>query len=436
MSSPVIAKQRLSYTSHDELGSPGLEDAAQRGVSRQLRQAVGVSLVGLHRCFGQVVALDDFSLEVNPGELLALLGPSGSGKTTALRVLAGLERPERGRVLVGGADVTKLPPHRRGMGMVFQAYSLFPNMTALENVAFGLRLRRVSKTERRKRATSLLELVGLSREANRHPHQLSGGQQQRVALARALAIEPRVLLLDEPLSALDAAVRVRLREEIRRVQLDVGITTVFVTHDQEEALSMADRVAVLADGHLEQVGTPSELYSSPATGFVARFVGTTNELPGRLLSPGAIEVLGRQLPVPQSSAPQLQGLAQGSALSVLVRPEALSLRFDPEGQGHVLAMTFLGATLRARIKLPGMNQPIAVTVPPGSAGDVRPGQQVTLELSGPVLFIEPAGASPSPAGTASAPAGASPSPAGTASAPAGTSRGSGDDPSVLGLRNP
>jgi putative spermidine/putrescine transport system ATP-binding protein len=376
--------------------APAGLSGTEKLIPDHLRDAVGVSLVGLRRCFGAVVALDDFSLEVKPGELLALLGPSGSGKTTALRVLAGLERPERGRVLVGGADVTNLPPHRRGMGMVFQAYSLFPNMTAQENVAFGLRLRRIGRSERRQLAAAVLTLVGLAKEANRYPHQLSGGQQQRVALARALAIEPRVLLLDEPLSALDAAVRVRLREEIRQLQVNVGITTVFVTHDQEEALSMADRVAVLAEGRLEQVGTPSELYNTPRTGFVARFIGSSNELPGRLLSSGWVEVLGHRLPVPQSCAPRLQGLAQKSAVSVLLRPEALSLCADPEGNGHVLTTTFLGATLRARISLAGLPQPVDVTVPPAGAAEVQVGQRVALEVSGPLLFAEPAQASLAP----------------------------------------
>lgn len=197
---------------------------------------VVVEMSDLRRTFGAVLALDGFSLRVEPGELIALLGPSGSGKTTALRVLAGLEVADYGRIVVGNRDVTHLPAHRRDMGMVFQAYSLFPNMTAIENVAFGLRIRKVNAAMRKRRAGELLELTGLAGEANRYPHQLSGGQQQRVALARALAIEPSVLLLDEPLSALDAAVRSRLRDEIRRIQLEVGTTTVFVTHDQEEAL--------------------------------------------------------------------------------------------------------------------------------------------------------------------------------------------------------
>jgi putative spermidine/putrescine transport system ATP-binding protein len=383
----VPAPQADSPSTARPAGRP--DDALGADPGRQGR-AVGVSLVGLRRTFGAVAALDDLTLEIHPGELLALLGPSGSGKTTALRVLAGLERAERGRVLVGGADITALPPHRRGMGMVFQAYSLFPNMTALENVAFGLRLRRVAKAERRRRAADLLDLVGLAREADRHPHQLSGGQQQRVALARALAIEPRVLLLDEPLSALDAGVRVRLREEIRRIQLEVGITTVFVTHDQEEALSLADRVAVMAEGRLEQVGTPAELYGTPRTGFVARFVGTANQLPGRLTGPGTVEVLGRQVPVPEAALPGLEHRRPGDRLRVLARPEALGLRADSNAPGRVLSTTFLGATLRARVAGPDLPQPVAVTLPAGAPEAPKPGQAVALELTGPLLFVEPA----------------------------------------------
>ena len=208
-------------------------------------------MVELRRRFGEVQALDNFSLEIGPGELVALLGPSGCGKTTALRALAGLERLDAGRILLDGHDIAHVPANRRDMGMVFQAYSLFPHMTARENVAFGLRLRGVGGAERRRVADRHLELVHLGGRADRYPHQLSGGQQQRVALARALAIQPRVLLLDEPLSALDAKVRAQLRDEIRRIQVEVGITTLFVTHDQDEALAIADRVAVMHGGRLE-----------------------------------------------------------------------------------------------------------------------------------------------------------------------------------------
>jgi putative spermidine/putrescine transport system ATP-binding protein len=218
--------------------------------------SVAVRLEGLSRRFGAVQALDGLDLDLAPGELVALLGPSGCGKTTALRILAGLEDADTGRIMVGDRDVANVPANRRDMGMVFQAYSLFPHLTALENVEFGLRLRRQAAAARRARAKEMLELVGIGAHATRYPQQLSGGQQQRVALARALAIQPQVLLLDEPLSALDAKVRVQLRDEIRRIQLEVGTTTLFVTHDQEEALALADRVGVMRAGRLEQIGPP------------------------------------------------------------------------------------------------------------------------------------------------------------------------------------
>ena len=253
-------------------------------------------LEALSRRFGAVQALDGLDLDLNPGELVALLGPSGCGKTTALRILAGLEDADSGRVLVGGKDITNVPANRRDMGMVFQAYSLFPHLTAVENVEFGLSLRRQAAAVRRQRAHDMLELVGIAAQANRYPQQLSGGQQQRVALARALAIQPQVLLLDEPLSALDAKVRIQLRDEIRRIQIEVGTTTLFVTHDQEEALALADRVGVMREGRLEQLGPPEEIYRTPATSFVAEFVGLSNRLPGRVVD-DAVEVLGARLPL-------------------------------------------------------------------------------------------------------------------------------------------
>ena len=315
---------------------------------RAARSAVEVRLEGLSRHYGSVVALDKLDLTLEPGQLIALLGPSGCGKTTTLRLLAGLEDADAGRVIVGGRDITHVSASKRDMGMVFQAYSLFPHMTVRQNVAFGLRLRRVSAAERDQRAIEMLELVGLAEHATRYPHQLSGGQQQRVALARALAIEPQVLLLDEPLSALDAKVRAQLRDEIRRIQLEVGITTLFVTHDQEEALAIADRVGVMRAGHLEQLAPPTEVYSRPATSFVAEFVGLSNRLAGEVRD-GSVIVRGCTLPLVERDTPNGQVVA-------LVRPEAVTMA--PKGApasgplvGTVIAVTFLGATSRVTVHL-------------------------------------------------------------------------------------
>jgi putative spermidine/putrescine transport system ATP-binding protein len=340
-----------------------------------------VELRGLTRRFGDVTALDRFDLTLAPGELVALLGPSGCGKTTALRVLAGFEAPDGGSVHVGGADITRDPPSRRDMGMVFQAFSLFPNLTVADNVGFGLRVRGVPASRRGARALELLELVGLAETANRYPHQISGGQQQRVALARALAIEPRVLLLDEPLSALDAQVRGQLRDEIRRVQQRLHITTLFVTHDQAEALSIADRVGVMRRGVLEQIATPDELYHRPTTKFVAEFVGTMNRLPGRLVDPDTVEVLDLRRPI--FSRPDT--IATGDPVEVLVRPEAVVVTEDAAGSALVAARTFHGAMTRLSIRLPGASE-ILADLPSPAATALLPGVTVTVALApSPVL---------------------------------------------------
>jgi putative spermidine/putrescine transport system ATP-binding protein len=333
---------------------------------------------GLRRVFGSTTALDGLDLTVQPGELVALLGPSGCGKTTALRILAGFEQPDAGEILVDGEDITGVPAHRRNAGMVFQSYSLFPHLSAADNVAFGLRMRGVGAAERRKRAAELLELVGLPTHGDRFPHQLSGGQQQRIALARALALEPRVLLLDEPLSALDAKVRVSLREEIRRLQLELGITTLFVTHDQEEALSTADRVAVMHGGRREQCAPPAELYDSPATPFVAEFVGTMNRIPGRTGSDGTVEVLGRRLP--------LRGEAKADAdVDALVRPEALDVTVG--GDARVVTASFHGAVTRLTLALAD-GTTLKADVPSHRAAELPAGAAVTVGLPDRPVLVD------------------------------------------------
>ena len=278
-------------------------------------------------------------------------------------------------MLVDGQDIQAMPAQRRGMGMVFQSYSLFPNMTALENVAFGLRLRKVGSAERKAKAMSLLEMVELKDRANRYPHQLSGGQQQRVALARALAIEPRVLLLDEPLSALDAKVRVQLREQIRALQRRLAITTVFVTHDQDEALSMADRVAVMRQGKLEQVAPPAELYSDPQTAFVAEFVGTMNRLPAKVVSPGKVAVLEPGGGRPEGPAAN----AAGEDVDVLVRPEGLAISAVQGANGIVTAVTFRGAQSRVDVLL-WADVSVKVDMPSTEAVAMAVGSSVDVSL--------------------------------------------------------
>ncbi|HET6479579.1 MAG TPA: ABC transporter ATP-binding protein [Actinoplanes sp.] len=329
---------------------------------------VAVHLNGLRRTFGTVHALDNLDLSIEPGEFVALLGPSGCGKTTALRVLAGLEDADSGQVLVGGEDVTALPANRRDMGMVFQAYSLFPHLTALANVSFGLSLRGRSKSAGR--ARDMLELVGIDSFADRYPHQLSGGQQQRVALARALAIEPSVLLLDEPLSALDAKVRVQLRDEIRRIQTEVGTTTLFVTHDQEEALAVADRVGVMRAGKLEQLAAPSDIYLTPATPFVAEFVGLSNRLPGTVVG-NEVEVLGTRLP--------LLSPASSASVTALVRPESVVVEASPTGTGRVLTTSFLGPISKVTVTVGELL--VVAQVATDRLGSLAPGTPVEVSLA-------------------------------------------------------
>lgn len=283
-----------------------------------------LDLRNLDKSFEGVTAVHDFNLQVERGEFVSLLGPSGCGKTTTLRMVAGFEMPDTGNIFLAGQDITSVSPNKRGMGMVFQSYALFPNMPAWDNVAFGLRVARMPSDQIRKRTNELLDMVGLSDAGHKYPTELSGGQQQRIALARALANEPKVLLLDEPLSALDAVVRIALRKEIRRIQTALGITTIYVTHDQEEALSISDRVVVMRKAVIEQVGTPEEIYVKPNTYFVATFVGAINQFHGVLqdVSQGTVSISKLNLTISAATTKD-GGLREGNAVIVLVRPEEI-----------------------------------------------------------------------------------------------------------------
>jgi putative spermidine/putrescine transport system ATP-binding protein len=298
-------------------------------------------------------AVAGVTLDVERGEFVSFLGPSGCGKTTTLRMIAGFERPTAGRIVIDGEDVTDRPPNKRNIGMVFQSYALFPNMTVAANIGYGLRIRHVDRKRIAGRVDELLSLINLEGRGDRYPWQLSGGQQQRVALARALAIEPQVLLLDEPLSALDAKIRLSLRQEIRQIQRKLGITTIYVTHDQEEALSLSDRVVVMNEGRVEQVGPPPQVYGQPETGFVARFIGHLNVLNARAVDPaGGTVLIGDQLvQLPRA----LQDTAAGEEVQLAIRPESMRLHDGIPGanllRGTIEDVTFLGATVRIRLRL-------------------------------------------------------------------------------------
>ncbi|MGN6467833.1 MAG: ABC transporter ATP-binding protein [Rhizobiaceae bacterium] len=334
-----------------------------------------LSLQHIKKDFGPATVVEDFNLDVAAGEFVSFLGPSGCGKTTVLRMVAGFEEPSRGTILIGGKDVTHLKPNQRKIGMVFQAYALFPNLTVAQNVGFGLKIAGMNRADTDKRVREMLAIIKLPELGDRYPYQLSGGQQQRVALARALAPSPKLLLLDEPLSALDAKVRVSLREEIRAIQKRLGITTIFVTHDQEEALSISDRIAVMYGGRAEQVGTPFDIYNHPATRFVANFVGTLNVLEGTVTdaAAGVVEVQDEKVVLKG----RLNGARAGDRLSLALRPEAIALGrrpgYDSGLKGRIADVHFLGSVIRVHVELGGsvvsldtFNNPSS---PPPAVGD-------------------------------------------------------------------
>ncbi len=329
-----------------------------------------VEMTGIEKSFGPSTALADFTVSIESGELVCLLGPSGCGKTTALRILAGFERADRGTVVVGGRDVSDDPPERRRFGMVFQDYSLFPNLTARQNIEFGLKVRKRPAAERADVVDRMIAVTALDSHADKYPHQMSGGQKQRVALARAIATTPKVLLLDEPLSALDAKVRETLRDEIRRLQQEIGVTTVFVTHDQHEALAVADRVGVMSNGRLEQLAPPRELYLNPANAFVAGFIGTVNRVEAIGQPDGRWRVLGRTL----------DGTHAGHAGAVevaAVRPEQVAV--DDDGPAAVRSVSFLGPITRIIVDDPQVGQVIADVLSADAAG-LSAGQSVRVRL--------------------------------------------------------
>ncbi|MBX3566554.1 MAG: ABC transporter ATP-binding protein [Rhizobiaceae bacterium] len=334
-----------------------------------------LSIQSLRKSFGPTTVVQDFNLDVAPGEFVSFLGPSGCGKTTVLRMVAGFEQPTSGNITVGGKDVTSLKPNQRNVGMVFQAYALFPNLTVAQNVGFGLKVAGMPKADADRRVAEMLSIIKLPEFGDRYPYQLSGGQQQRVALARALAPKPKLLLLDEPLSALDAKVRVSLRDEIRSIQKTLGITTVFVTHDQEEALSISDRIVVMYGGKAEQVGAPFEIYNRPATKFVANFVGTLNVLEGKVsdAAGGRVRINDQEVLIKD----RLNGSRTGDTLSLALRPEAIALGaragHDTTISGQIADVHFLGSVIRVRVGLGGSTISLDTfnnsSTPPPRVGD-------------------------------------------------------------------
>jgi putative spermidine/putrescine transport system ATP-binding protein len=313
-----------------------------------------LSISQVTKKFGDTVVVDNFNLDIEKGEFVSFLGPSGCGKTTTLRMVSGFEIPTSGKIILNGADITDKAPNQRNVGMIFQSYALFPNMTVAQNVGFGLRVRKEPETTVKSRVEEMISLISLEKHAHKYPYQLSGGQQQRVSLARALAIHPQVLLLDEPLSALDAKIRVSLRAEIRAIQKRLGITAIFVTHDQEEALSISDRIVVMNAGEMEQVGTPFEVYNFPKTQFVANFVGSLNNADAEVLDPanGLLSMDGVQFKTADLEMPNRH---KSDKVKISIRPERFSFAADPLKDNVVDCIieniTFLGSVVRIQISI-------------------------------------------------------------------------------------
>ena len=347
-----------------------------------------ITVRGLAKRFGAVTALQSLDIEIGAGEFFTLLGPSGCGKTTLLRIVAGFERQNAGDLVIAGEIANDVPAHRRDMGMVFQNYAIFPHMSVFDNVAYGLRQRKVSRRDIQARVEEALALVRLEGYGKRFPDQLSGGQKQRVVLARALVIEPRVLLMDEPLSALDAKVRVGLRRDIRLVQQKLGITTLYVTHDQEEALVVSDRIMVMEMGEVRQLGTPREIYENPSNLFVATFIGTSNLLDGHIEEAGTIAIEGASLPVPGLVAPL------GTAIKVALRPEHLWIIADhepPEGlvtlDGEVELVSYMGSQSRLQVKTRPTGAVLEVEAASDSpAGALAAGSRIRLGIKPEVAY--------------------------------------------------
>ena len=321
-------------------------------------ESADVVLEGVTKRFGAVTAVNAVSLEVGRGEILALLGPSGCGKTTTLRVIAGFEDPDAGAIHIRGQVVNDIPTYRRNLGMVFQHYALFPHMTVLANVAFGLKMRRVARGEIPGRVREAMTLVRLSGLEDRYPSQLSGGQQQRVALARAIVTKPAVLLLDEPLGALDKKLREQMQVEIKQLQREVGITTIFVTHDQEEALTLADRIAVMERGDIIQIGTPTEIYERPRSRFVSDFIGISNFLPGRIVARDGAELAVEVEGGLRLRAPAAEDLAAGETVELAIRPEKLRMGLAPVAaanalRGRIENIVYLGAITYYYLRVEG-----------------------------------------------------------------------------------